>query len=716
MGRYFRIILLAVFLLSVLLIVVLQFNSDRSINLLIEGNESLLEELKIRNDLVMLQGSISALESKVRGTIISAGRADSNDIQKEFNAIEEYMQRLSVLENREQFVPLLTVLYRQVNAKTSFNRNVLGVYDEKGKAEAEAMINTGTGSRLTDSIRITTASIHQAHTEMVTALIESADKNGIRAKTFGTFMALVASLTAILAFGFAIYKMQQQQQLIVKLHDSERAAREAAHLKERFLANMSHEIRTPMNAILGFTDLLLHEPLHGRAREFVSTIRRSSENLLNVINDILDLSRMEAGMLKIDSVPFRVDEVILGVEQMFSTKAAEKGIQFTVNLDPDVPPVLTGDPTRLAQILVNLVGNAIKFTDNGYVSLVISAVRGPGHSCQLMVKVEDTGIGISPDKLNAVFERFRQADDEVNRRYGGTGLGLAIVSDLVKMLHGHLSVESMLGKGTAFNLVIPFPISDEEIKLEPISERPSFYSPLRLHVLVVEDNSINQNLVRHLLSQWGITYEITDRGEEAIQKLKDGDFDLVLMDIQMPGMDGYETTVAIRRELGLSIPVIAMTAHALAQEKERCLASGMDGYISKPLRQGVFYQLLKTYAKAGTPEFKTIDLRYMREVSGGDVVYEKLVTSQFLEAIPEALDQIAESRLTGQSGRVRQLAHNLRTTLAIMGLDDRLRPLLDTLEFREPTDDEFGELYHRLHETCQDALREAGQLLDSFPA
>lgn len=716
MGRYFRIILVAVFLLSVLLIVVLQFNSDRNIDQLISGNETLMEELRVRNDLVMLQSAITSLESKVRGEVISGQWKDTAAIEKEFQAIDAYRHKLVVLEKDNHIVQMLGDLYRQVDGKVTFNRQVIRVFQEQGKQAAEAVISTGAGAKLTDSIRTTTARIHAEHEQMVTALINETDKNGLKAKTLGAVMAIIAAIASILAFGFASYKMRQQEQLIQKLNASERAAKEAVHVKENFLANMSHEIRTPMNAILGFTDLLKQEPLDKKAGEFVQTIHQSGENLLNIINDILDLSRIEAGMMKIESAPFRISTVTDAVEQMLRKKAIDKGLQLSFRRDPSLPDVIIGDATRLTQILVNLVGNAIKFTDKGQVTVSLNAKQNTGETFTLVILVEDTGVGIASSKLDAIFERFTQADDEVNRKFGGTGLGLSIVKDLVELLKGSISVESVEGKGTRFHVMLPYVISAEQLAAEGETDQLPGVKPLHLRVLVAEDNSINQNLVRHLLSQWGISYDMVDNGMEVLAALAKQPYDLILMDIQMPGMDGYEATRKIRQELTLGIPIVAMTAHALAGEKENCLAQGMNNYIAKPLRQAELYAILQAYSMNENPSYHTIDLAYMRDVSGGDKAYERLVTSQFIEAVPEELDALLKAWDSGDQARAKQIAHNLKTTVSVMGIDEKLKPMLDSIEYDQLTTQGFREQFKKLQVICADAVREAhrfrSQLVD----
>src|SRR4030095_1594590 len=351
------------------------------------------------------------------------------------------------------------------------------------------------------------------------------------------------------SFSYVAYKVRQQQHLITRLNISEKKAKVAAQAKENFLANMSHEIRTPLNAILGFTNLLQRRDLDKESKGIILTIQRSGENLLAIINDVLDLSKIEAGMMRIESAPFSIRGLIHSIETMFLLKAAEKQLLLTTSVNSDMPDTLEGDATRLTQILVNLLGNAIKFTSSGNIAVRVEKNGITDNTVNTLIKVSDTGIGIEKEKLNTIFERFQQAEDTVTRRYGGTGLGLSIVQELVLLQHGAITADSRPGTGTTFSITIPYKISSEIIT--PVSkslpeEIETGFDDVK--VLVVEDNEINQSLIRHLFDSWNLAFEIAGNGKEALEKLTYRHYDLVLMDIQMPEMDGYSATQEIRRD------------------------------------------------------------------------------------------------------------------------------------------------------------------------
>ena len=376
MSRYFRYLLLAIFVAAVLLIVFLQFNSNRSINNLITGNERLLNDFTTKNDLQHLQTDIIMLENKISGSVIRGVSVDSTQMKAEVGNIHSTLSSLRVLETDIVIAPLVKRLYGLVDEKINHTKNVSDSLKTNGKSSAEKMINTQFGKRLTDSIKSVCLRIDELHQGTVTALIEEADNNGKKAKTLGTIMAVIAVIASLFSFSYVAYKVRQQQHLIARLNVSEKKAKVAAQAKENFLANMSHEIRTPLNAILGFTNLLQRRDLDKESREIILTIQRSGENLLAIINDVLDLSKIEAGMMRIESAPFSVRGLVHSIETMFRLKAAEKDLVLTTSVNDDMPDTLEGDGTRLTQILVNLLGNAVKFTSSGNIA----------------VRVEKTGI------------------------------------------------------------------------------------------------------------------------------------------------------------------------------------------------------------------------------------------------------------------------------------------------------------------------------------
>lgn len=377
-----------------------------------------------------------------------------------------------------------------------------------------------------------------------------------------------------------------------ELTKAKKQVEELMKIKEHFFLNMSHEIRTPLNAIIGFADLMQRTPLSPEQKRYNNALKTSGENLLVIINDILDFSKIKSGKISFEEISFKLSQVVSTATEILLEKSIAKGIRFSKIIDPAIPDHLIGDPTRLNQILLNLLGNAIKFTEKGEVKTVVSVVADYEESILLQFSVIDTGIGIPENKLDSIFEEFTQASNDTTRKYGGSGLGLTIVKQLVEMQGGQISVKSEIGKGTTFTFTLKYKknihyINESNGKEKKTTEHETPALGDSLHILVVEDNLLNQILVEKYLKDWKCNVELAENGVIAIQKLEKQYFDILLMDIQLPEMDGYETTLYIRQQMPpptCSIPIIAMTAHAIHSEEEKCISVGMNGYISKPFK------------------------------------------------------------------------------------------------------------------------------------
>jgi PAS domain S-box-containing protein len=416
----------------------------------------------------------------------------------------------------------------------------------------------------------------------------------------------------------------QRKEMEAALRASKEAAEEANRAKSAFLANMSHELRTPMNGVIGMGSLLLETDLSAEQQELAETVKTSAESLLTVLNDILDFSKIEAGKLELDTFPLSLRKTIDGVLKTFTFHAQEKGITLRQAVTSDIPDALIGDSGRVRQILINLIGNALKFTEQGAITVEVNHWKGetggseprtpqlssqgsgfkPQTSCLLHFAVHDTGIGIPLEKQRTIFDAFAQADGSTTRKYGGTGLGLTICRKLTELMGGRVWVESEIGRGSTFHFTLCLGVQTEQPKQQlyarsesPASERSGETCVRGKRVLLVEDNAVNQKLAVRLLQKMEVQIVIANHGKEALTLLEQqGPFDVILMDCQMPEMDGFATTVAIRKreaqerivrgseQNSLHIPIIAMTANAMKGDRERCLEAGMDDYLSKPIK------------------------------------------------------------------------------------------------------------------------------------
>ncbi len=476
---------------------------------------------------------------------------------------------------------------------------------------------------------------------------------------------------------YAIPTFFDRKRVEEEMQKSRILAEESAKAKSDFVANMSHELRTPLGAILGFTDLLKKTELNSVQKDYLSAINTSGNNLLAIINDILDLSKLDAGKFIIENVPFSISELTHSVQIMFAAKAEEKQLDFILNTDPSIDYLVSGDPTRLTQILINLIGNAIKFTEKGSVEVTCLAESQHNENVNMFFSIKDTGIGIPENKIEHIFERFTQGDTNITRKYGGTGLGLAITKQLIELLGGNIHVRKNENQGVEFYFTLPY---KKIFQQELIAQNKEQDQPLQLDtqkkVLLVEDNLMNQKLTLLILKNNDFTnVSLAENGSKAIEILKSEQFDLILMDIQMPVMDGYQATCYIRDELHISTPIIAMTAHVLAGEKEKCMQMGMNDYLSKPFKENeLLVKMSRWFSEKSASgnmnyhEGKVIDFSFLMEQTKNNSAFIAEMISIYQQQNPQDILTLENAIVESDFSKIYKTAHALRNMIGFFGL------------------------------------------------
>jgi len=714
---------LAAFLAGTTLLIFIQYNYSKNVDRLMKGHHKMLRELRTVHLLRLVERDITWVESRISAAIATDDTSHIERVDARIADVKAHLDSLRKMTADTDAWGDIERLEYLAKQNLIAKQQLIHEFFRTGKMDDTSLISYIRDHKIATETGIIARKIYDSREASMASLSNSISGNSRRARNWGLILVGVILATAAGAMWFILNRFGHQQRLIRQLDTSEKKVRETARIKENFMANMSHEIRTPLNAILGFTNLLKTRQLDNTSTEFVGAIQKAGENLLTIINDILDLSKIEAGMVRIEASPFSVRGLLHSIQTLFSEKVKEKGLVLQAEIAPAVPDTLIGDATRLTQILVNLISNALKFTETGGITIQIYNKDSNQHNIRLGFSIADTGIGIEQHMLESIFDRFHQAENSITRKYGGTGLGLSIVKDLILLQGGDITVESERGKGTIFRFFIPYTIASQQVPLPQainINEFRSSGHP-SVKILVVDDNDMNRSLMEHLLTEWNLSFDMADNGWEALARLQQTTYDMVLMDIQMPEMDGYNATRRIRTELGLDVPVIAMTAHALAGERERCLSSGMNEYISKPVNERELYELIIRFADylprterespASVNEaldgYKYISLDYMKEISKGNQAYEKKATRQFIESLPSSLQLLENAFLQNDLGTINSLAHDLKTTVSIMGLTRQLAPILDSLEYAKEITPALSAQLRKLRTIADHAIKEA---------
>ncbi|MFV5695366.1 response regulator [Flavobacterium sp. LB3P122] len=533
---------------------------------------------------------------------------------------------------------------------------------------------------------------------------------------------------------FAEFATEIAEEAKINAENATIIAKNAVKAKQQFLSNMSHEIRTPMNAIIGFTKVLMRTDLTYKQKEYLNAIKISGDALIVLIDDILDLAKVDSGKMTFEKTPFKMKFSISAMLHLFETKIQEKNLKLVKEYDSKIPNVLVGDPVRLHQIILNLVSNAVKFTLKGKITVSVDLLHENDDTVILKFAVTDTGIGISNEKIETIFENFQQATNETSRLYGGTGLGLAIVKQLIEPQGGSISVKSTINEGSIFSFTLPFQKTNAGPELE--NELIALDSEMKnIKVLVVEDIALNQLLMKTLLDDFGFERDIAENGKIAIKKLKEKEYDIILMDLQMPEMNGFEATEYIRKTLNSTIPIIALTADVTTVDLAKCKAVGMNDYLAKPVDERLLYskivniltkpKLVEVNAILGEEQnikkkIRCIDLVYLNQRTKSNPKLMMEMISLYLEQTPPLISTIKQSLAEQNWKLLGAAAHKMIPSFSIMGIStdfENMAKRIQEFSTAQEKNDGIHDLVQQLEEVCLQActeLEEELQIIKNF--
>jgi signal transduction histidine kinase/CheY-like chemotaxis protein len=645
------------------------------------------------NQVSQLNKRLDGLENSVRNLALSGKKEyiknfsiDAQQINQESVIISDNIRQIVSSQNSDG-------LRRAVQQRIDFENSLVHIFSQSGAKGIQNNLESDESIKSKLKYDLYFSIINAKLQSEIIARNKIQDKDKLEIISLDYAIPHLTSFIFLVIAFFVLYKILQVYNLNKYLNEAVQKEQEAQLIKEQFMDNMTHELRSPLNAVLGYTGLILKTPLKKDQEKFAKAIRTSGELLLNVINEVLDYAKIKSGYLHFANEPFSLKEQLAALTDIVNDKITEKGLMYENEIGANVPDNLRGDASKLLQVLLNITFNAIKFTSNGKIKVAVDCNEKSENRAMLNFTISDTGIGIPKEKLPFIFDRFFQVQDNVTKKYGGTGLGLSITRQIVKLQGGSIHVESEEGKGTIFKFNLGYELAKDytpggknKTVSDYLNENISGLNtgkrvlPHNMKILVVDDNALNRELVCFILKDFQVKFKAASTGQEALDILKDESFDVVLMDVQMPVMDGRETTRKIREELMLQIPVIALTAFSQPVEKQRCLDAGMDAYLSKPVKEKELFETLEVFTPETTVTSSLIDIQYLKGIATDNKEFIDSVILKIADTLPNEIAALRKAVEDNDHKLVNQLSHDMKTTFAILGLDDTLSDPIRYLE------------------------------------
>lgn len=675
-GKSTQFFVFIIFLLAFGVLVFLNYKSYTSTKYLIENNDELVEELELSSNIQFFQTHLVLMDNALSRVINDRSKESIDEIEREVKIIKLSSNYLQAMYYQHKQEAIYQEFDRYLSKKLDLCQRIIDAFKKQDKISPNIITEIKASAEWNDIINDQLYQLEEITEKKVREKSEEIKTTERNTQRLNVILIVISTLLIALALIYIFNKIKRQQVLITKLEQAKMKEIKLHKIKDDFIANMSHEIRTPLNVILGFTSLMEREKLTARLSEMVQTLKNAGGQLMFIVNQVLDVAKMEEGRLELDAKPFQLKQLVHILDSSYRKMIEDKGIQLEIQSNIKQGNTAVGDQVKLIQIGSNLLSNAQKFTAKGTITLQLN-LHQEETQYLLEIVVSDTGIGIEASKISTIFDRFEQADNNITRNYGGTGLGLAIVKQLVDIMNGKIELDSKLGMGSRFKVTIPIQIEKNTIIEQTIA--PSDYEIIRgTNILVIEDNSLNTKLIQNWLEPPGLNTTYAVSAIEALDILKNQVFDIILLDIQMPGMDGYTCARHIRNELNLKLPIIGMTAHTRKQDILDCYAAGMHAHIAKPIDKSELFYLLSMYSHIQHTHLINHD--YLKKLSGDNEAFIQDLKTEFLIQTPIENEKLRKAFFEDNLDLIKATAHTLKTNYGYIGTDEKFIEIFQSIE------------------------------------